>query len=124
MKLDLTHSHTVGYLSDLKSYGRTEDGVPFIGEVYYVSVTNARGDRWTHCSHFDGVLVETDEEGCPHFLDTRDAAVAQCERLVSRIRQQGSINMDNWTEARPIYGSSAYSEYGQDDDIFWEKENN
>lgn len=108
--------------SDLKDYGRTEDGTPYIGEMYYVQITNARGDRWRHIWSFDGVLPGYDpESGYTYFEDTRKWAKAQAEHVVVCIRRRGYIDFRYWNPTRPEYGSMAYQEYGQDDDLAWER---
>jgi len=106
--------------SDLKNYGYTEDGTPFIGEVFYVEVENRRGDRWRLNRSFDGVRTELWEEG-PVYMDARPAARAQCERLVERIKAAGVIDMSQWHEGRCAYGSDAYFEYGASEELAWEK---
>ena len=110
----------VYYGSDLKDYGYTEDGEKFIGEVFYVEVENDRGDRWRHNHFFDGVKIEQCEEGVA-YLDNRHSARTQCGLLVADIRQRSEINLEHWHEARCRYGSVAYLDYGQAEDLALEK---
>jgi len=106
-------------VSDLKEYGFNDDGTPFIGEVFYVVATNARGDRWAHNMRFQGVKLEHYDEGTA-FTDTRAIARFQCNRIINKIKARGYINLANWVESRPVYGSEAYVAYGQCND--WAQE--
>lgn len=110
----------VYFASDLKDYGRTEDGTPFIGYVYFVEVEDQRGNRWRLNATFDGVRKEEWEEGTA-YLDNRPQAQAQCEHLVAAIQQAGKINLHRWHEAPPAYGSDAYIEHGQAEELAWER---
>ncbi len=110
----------VYYASDLKDYGPTEDGTPFVGEVFRVYVENQRGDRWAHGAHFHGVKLQVHEEGVS-YMDIRPAARAACQLLVDRIVAAGWVDMTYWSEARPVYGSDAYVQYGQYEDLLTEK---
>ena len=111
----------VYFASDLKSYGYTEDGEEFVGEVFFVEVEDAKGNRWRHQQKFDGVRVQISEWGAA-FLDKRDWARRQCEQLVANINKAGRINLDRWSQARPAYGSEAYIDYGQAEDVALERE--
>ena len=110
----------VYFASDLKDYGYTEDGEKFIGEVFFIEVENERGDRWRLNRHFDGVKPEQWEEGIA-YLDSRPAARAQCERIVAAIQRRGRINLAHWYQARCRYGSEAYLDYGQAEDLALER---
>jgi hypothetical protein len=108
--------------SDLYNAGYTEDGVPFTAERFFVSATDDNGNRWVHNTQFDGCRVEQNEEGFSVFFDTRTEATARAARLVARINAAGgSVNLALWNEARPVYGSIAYQEYGQYNDWMQEK---
>lgn len=106
--------------SDLYVAGRTEDGFDYTAEVYFITATNARGDRWRHGSCFPGCAPEQDEEGYTHFGDIREIARKEAETLLARMVSRGTINLAHWREDSPVYGSSAYVAYGQYDD--WEAE--
>ncbi len=108
--------------SNLKDYGATEDGERYIGELYFICVENARGDRWIHNQQFPGCRVELDDFDCsPAFIDIRAAAVASCDALVRRIIAAGAIDLIHWSKGRPVYGSQAYIDYGQADEVTFEK---
>ena len=110
----------VYYASDLKDYGYTEDGERFVGEVFYVEVENKRGDRWRHHQLFDGVRKEHWEEGVA-YVDDRPAARGRASRLVEDILRREAINLDHWYQARCRYGSAAYMDYGQAEDLALER---
>ena len=112
----------VGFASDLKDYGYTEDGEKFIGEVFYVYVTTKRGDRWVHETSYPGVRVHHGPEGQIAFEDTRNNARAWCEYIVGRIRARGWIDFARWSRTDPVYGSDAYMEYGADADFQRERQ--
>lgn len=106
--------------SDLYVAGRTEDGFDYTAEVYFITATNARGDRWRFETTFPGCETCQDDEGYTHFGDIRPQAQAQAEKLMARMQARGAINLQHWREDRPVYGSSAYQAYGAADD--WEAE--
>lgn len=109
--------------SDLRDYGRQDDGTPFIGEVYYLALTNDRGDRWEHFFRFQGVRVDNSpHEDYTSFLDVRAESVARAQRLLDRILEAGEVDLQYWSLGRPVYGSDAYMEYGADTDLFLERE--
>ena len=108
------------YASDLKSFGRTEDGEDFVGEVYRVIAQDARGNRWAHSSQFPSV-VKFENEWCVGFKDIREESIAACERLIKRITKSTELNMMWWSQSRPAYGSQAYMDYGMADDLALEK---
>lgn len=114
----------VDVVSDLKDYGSTDDGQRFIGEIIYVVVTFPGGDRYVHNRSWDGVKIHWCEENyCNYYEDIRPSAYEAANRLAARIRVAESIDLSLWSLDRPVYGSQAYQEYGQFDDIAWEKEN-
>jgi len=108
--------------SDLKDYGRTEDGERYIGEIFFVYVRNARGDTWVHEVSYPGVKVHYGDDGQIGFEDIRPAARIACENLVARIESAGEINLAHWSEGRAEYGSRAYVEYGQAEEVAREKQ--
>lgn len=103
--------------SDLYVAGRTEDGFDYTAEVYFITATNARGDRWRHASSFPGCKTEQDDEGYTHFGDIREQAQKEAQTLITRMQARGVINLQHWREDRPVYGSNAYVAYGQADDL-------
>ncbi len=111
----------VYWASDLKDYGRTEDGTPFIGYVYFVEVENARGDRWRLKHYFPGVKVVQWEEG-PIYQDVRAEVIPKLDRLVESIKRVKNVADDQWNQARCAYGSEAYQDYGMAEDLALEKQ--
>lgn len=112
--------------SDLYQAGRSDDGQPYIAECYYVLATDERGNRWRWHETFLGCRVEHDEEGYPHFADTREQAKAEVSVLLARMHAHGvhlrtAPGKIGWEPTRPAYGSPAYEAYGADDDIQWER---
>jgi hypothetical protein len=79
-----------------------------IGARWYVVGANDRGDTRE-------LTVLTG--ACP-----RTAAEHLAERLQARWDSLGKlpVGFDLWPEGRPVYGSQAYVEYGQADDLAWE----
>ena len=112
----------VYYASDLKKYGFIDDGTPFIGEVFYIEIENDNGDRWRLNHTFDGAAVIHYDEG-NRFDDIRPQAISKCKRLIKRIKEAGKINLQEWHQSSPAYGSNAYVSYGQADDL-WRERNN
>lgn len=49
-------------------------------------------------------------------------ADAQAAALNARLAAgKAPVGFDRWVEGRPVYGSEAYSAYGQADDVEWER---
>lgn len=111
---------TVCVVSDLKDYGAQDDGTPFIGEVFFVQAETRKGDRYRHYWSMPGVRVEEDEWG-KAFIDTRDAARAALEVLAERAQKRGVIDPQYWQRDRPAYGSEAWIEYGEAEELAWER---
>jgi hypothetical protein len=106
-------TYTASVASDLFNAGRTEDGTPFIAEIYFVEIENAAGRRFRHDGTFSGVEVLVDEyEGGNYFVDRREEAIAKAERLAARInaalKAGDGIDLTFWEEVDPAYGSDAY----------------
>ncbi len=110
----------VYWASDLKDFGRTEDGTPFIGEVFFVEVENKRGDRWRLKHYYPGVKVVPGEEG-PIFQDVRSMVYPILDRMVESIKRVKNVADDQWSQARCAYGSEAYLDYGQAEELALEK---
>jgi hypothetical protein len=106
--------------SDLKDYGYTEDGTPFIGELFFIEIANDRGDTWVHGRSFPGCIVVPGEEG-PIYTDNRPNARAHAEALIAAIKQKGQIDLAHWSQGRAVYGSDAYMAYGQAEELAWER---
>jgi hypothetical protein len=110
-------TYTASVASDLFNAGRTEDGTPFIAEVYFVEIENAAGRRFRHDATFSGVEVLVDEyEGGNYFVDRREEAAAKAECLTARVnaalKTGRGVDMDLWQEVDPAYGSDAYISQG------------
>ncbi len=117
----MKNTMTFEIATDLFIAGRTEDGREFFAECYFVMGTDTKtGDRIRHEVTFNGTKREVDEEGCPHFPDMREEAMAKAERLLTRVQAAPVINMAFWREERPVYGSRAYQAYGMHND--WAEE--
>jgi hypothetical protein len=81
------------------------------GLRWYVVAANERGDTRE-------VTVTTGPKGCP-----RTAAETLAARLQTRWDTLGKlpVGFEAWPAGCPVYGSDAYVEYGQDDDLAWER---
>lgn len=106
-------TYTATVISDLFDAGRTEDGTPFIAEIFYVVMENAAGRRFRHDATFSGVEVLVDEyEGGTYFADRREEATAKAERLAARvnaaIKTGRGVDLALWEEVDPAYGSDEY----------------
>jgi hypothetical protein len=106
--------------STLQSFGYTEDGEEFIGEVFFIQAEDSNGNRWSHDYTFPGVKVGYDSEyGVKWFEDVRDVAKKEAQSLLDRIKASGIDSVDgrpHWFLDSPAYGSIAYQEYGQYND--------
>lgn len=85
------------------------------GEIYghaaYVYAEDARGNRRRLCCKTARL-----EEDCLPFVE-RMAAALNVRLADGKL----PVAFDYWETARPAYGSDAYIEYGQDDDIELER---
>ncbi len=106
--------------SDLYLAGRTEDGEDFIASAYYVMAENARGDRWALETRFRGCRVSRDDEGWSCFADVREEAKAAADRVLDGLAGR-EVSLEHWRPMRPVYGSDAYSQYGQHEDWLAER---
>ena len=97
--LRITPDVEVSIVSDLYHAGYTEDGESFVEERFFVQVTVPRGDRYR----------------------IRSEARQSAQRLIDAIYVKGAIDLEFWHQDRPAYGSLAYQDYGQADDLAWEK---
>lgn len=108
--------------SDLYEAGRTEDGHEYYAEEYFVVVQFTDGSRLKHNHHFRGAVRHVDDEGCPHYEDVREKALAAATKLADKVRafltHNGVLTMTSWSEWHAEYGSAAYSEI---DTVIWEK---
>lgn len=103
--------------SDAYEAGRTEDGHPYTAELFYVMVEDGDGNRWRHAVNFYGCNISYDSEGLPHFEDVRANANIRATTLLNKIIVDGGkLDMAHWNIIRPVYGSSAYQQYGSYDD--------
>lgn len=98
----------VEVVSDVYVAGRTEDGVPYTAEVYFVTAVAPDGRRWNHFKRFHGCAVHLDEEGFQQFEDIREPAKAAAERVEARVLAAREIDLAYWSETYPVYGSEAY----------------
>jgi hypothetical protein len=106
--------------ADLYVAGRTEDGEDYTAEMFFVTAEDENGNRWRHRDTFAGCRVVHDDEGYPHFVDVRAAAQTSAEEVKLRYERATRFDLENWHEARPAYGSTAYLVYGQFND--WAEE--
>ena len=75
------------------------------GEAWYVYAENCHGDRYRFYMGIDKQI------------QSENMANALTERLAAG---KLPVAFDRWEQTRPSYGSDAYIEYGQDDDIAME----
>jgi len=116
-----TKTLDLGIVSDIYSAGFTTDGDEFIAERYFICAEDKDGNRYAIGGFNGAKKVYDDEDGEVFFKDIREEAKALADRLLVRIQEAGVINTEFWREDRPVYGSKAYQQYGQADDVAWEK---
>lgn len=85
-----------------------------IGLAYCVRAHNAHGDTWAK-------TVVTGRIGEEAELYAKADKLASALR--ARLERLGKLPVDaaQWRQGRPIYGSDAYVEYGQADDVALER---
>lgn len=99
----------VGIASELVMEHHPEDYSEYYFECWYVTVKDADGNSWNH------------KHG---FKETRDNAInkAAAEKLMAKVIARGYIDLNHWTPGRAIYGSKAWEEYGEAEQIAFERE--
>lgn len=115
--MKLNASHDLFVASDMVNAGLQDDGTPYISETFYVMLEDAHGNRYKHYHLFPATVVTKDEDGETLFISDKKQAEERAAQLLSRIKSRGKINMNFWRQGRPVYGSAAYIEYGQSNDL-------
>jgi hypothetical protein len=110
-------TYTANVASDLFNAGRTEDGTPYIAEIFYALIENQAGRRFRHNATFSAVEVIVDEyEGGTYFANRREQAAAKAERLTVRVnaalKAGEALDTGCWEEVDPAYGSDEYISQG------------
>lgn len=88
------------------------------GEIHglrpYIRAVDARGNtKFKYSKDVHHVNVgDTEAE--------REAR-ALAERLNEKLKQRRMPDLSRWEDGRAMYGSPAYEEYGQDEDLEWER---
>ncbi len=98
---------------DLYEAGMTEDGETFTAECYYVTAKRSDGKLYTHNKTYYGAGKEETPNGYYFYPDIRQKSYDECTILLKNIKDNGTINLDNWLESEPSYGSEYYcKKYG------------
>lgn len=81
-----------------------------ITEVWFIVAANDHGDTRESGSFGDGMYARVDAE-------------KTAEALTARATNLGKlpVGFDDWHDGRAVYGSDAYVEYGQAEDLEWER---
>lgn len=68
-------------------------------------------------------VMVCNQQGDTYQLPVPKNAELLATRLMARWNnlRKLPVNFANWQIGRPVYGSEAYAQYGQDDDIQWER---
>lgn len=93
--------------SDLVKVGESEDGEDLICAEYRVTCVNSFGDRYvSHFSTFD-----------------KSIAIYHSIKVADYLRHQNAdpSKSDKWFRGNAVYGSAAYTAYGQAEEVAWEK---
>jgi len=110
-------TYTANVAFDLFNAGRTDDGTPYIAEIFYVLIENQAGRRFRHNATFSAVEVMVDEyEGGTYFANRLEQAAAKAERLTARVnaalKSGVALDAECWEEVDPAYGSDEYISQG------------
>lgn len=84
------------------------------GLAYYVQASNAHGDTWE--LHLFTAAVGMDADSAPKAERVAAALQARLDNLGKL-----PVNAAQWQQGRAVYGSDAYVEYGQEDDVALER---
>lgn len=117
--------YLVGVRSDLYEGAMTEDGERPTEESFYVLIEDAEeGHRWRSNRVWttEAYWQRTYVDGCWHIAAEE---LARCHaRVVEKVLAEGKVNPRNsmkWRQTDPVYGSKAYVDYGQADEVMWER---
>ena len=109
---------------EMHSFGKTEDGEDFTGNVIKIIAESPNGSRWEYKEAFPTIepcevdMVDGEEfyGTRTDFVDISDEAHAKAERVISDIKESlaagQSLNMDDWHEIAPAYGSHSHAQMG------------
>lgn len=93
--------------ADLVKVGVTEDGEDIVRELFRVACVNSFGDRFE--SHFST-------------FNKSDAARHRNKVVIALHREKADpFKSSKWFRGHAVYGSAAYTAYGQADEVAWEK---
>lgn len=86
----------------------TVDG-PKTGDVLSIVLEKADGARYVHPTAFAAFEVICDERtDYETFVATNEQAMVDAEALMAKLAEAPAIDIDQWTEVQPAYGSEAY----------------
>ena len=108
-------TYSIHYRSDVVDLGRDEDGTTIEGLRFYVIAEDERGSRWAHRHSLLNRERGFDEEDGVHFWkagdDRAEARIARlAERITSSHKAGTPLDMSQWYEIDPAYGSAAFQE--------------
>ena len=106
----------------------TRDDLVIVGQNSEMAdVVNPHGHIFGRLFYVQGYNAHGDTKELAVVTGSDPAATAQtlADRLNARMALgKLPVGFDLWPAGRPIYGSDAYVEYGQDDDLAWERQCN
>jgi hypothetical protein len=106
----------------------TRDDLVIVGQnSECADMTNPHGHLFGRLHYVQGYNAHGDTKELAVVSGSDPAAQAQtlADRLNARMALgKLPVGFDLWPAGRPIYGSHAYVEYGQDDDLAWERQCN
>ena len=111
----------IAIVSDLYSAGYTVDGDEYIAEIFYISAEDFSGNRWSLGGWKSAKPEACEETGEVYFCNIKNEAEALAQSLLNRIQKAGAVDLDRWNKDRPAYGSVAYQQYGQKEQVALEK---
>lgn len=94
--------------SDLIYAATTIDG-PKTGEILSIILEKPDGSRFAHPTNFQAFDVICDERtDYETLVVARPEAQAEADAALGQIAREGRIDLAQWTEIQPAYGSEAY----------------
>lgn len=119
------NGYLVGVRGDLYEGAVNEDGERPTEEVFYVLLEDADGNRWrsARCWTTEAHWQQTWVDGVLHVAA---AELALCHaRVVEKVLAEGKVDpriSTKWRLTDPMYGSLAYEQYGQANEVRRERE--
>lgn len=88
---------TFGIKSEVYKAGSTEDGTPYIAEVFFVVAQEEDGKEWEHPARFPGARYWQNEDSFG-YEDVREEAKEKVNALIQSLQHREGFSFAGWNE--------------------------